>query len=63
MTRPSIRAIMVIVCALSRNKLKAAIKRAQRKFTCKLHSEREQVQSYEVRLKRKGEIGKLKIKL
>ena len=40
---------------LSVSKLKAAIKRAQRKFTCKLHSEREQVQAHEVGLKVKSE--------
>ena len=36
-------------------KRKAAIKRAQRKFTCKLHSEREQVQAHGVWLKLKTE--------
>ena len=38
----------------TRSVVKAAIKRAQRKFTCKLHSEREQVQAHKVRLKVKA---------
>ena len=34
-----------------RGKVKAASKRAQRKFTCKLHSERKQIRAHNVRLK------------
>ena len=53
--KAAIVVLLGIVCAQSVSNRKAAIKRAQRKFTCKLHSEREQVQAHGVRLKVKGE--------
>ena len=49
--KAAIVVLLGIVCALSVSNRKAAIKRAQRKFTCKLHSEREQVQAHGAWLK------------